>query len=205
MNPDATTTDGELLARVASGDDIAWDQVVSQNKVRLRRVIAARLDPRLTNLVDPSDVQQETFAAAHRQIPSYLRNPALPFFVWLRNLAGDTLTRHQNQHLGLSANSARSMMPEPSCAGLSSILLSKSESGLNEALRAERHRKVESALDGLANEDREILALRHFEELTAEESAAVLGIAEAAARKRSLRALAKVTTAIRKQPDELKS
>jgi RNA polymerase sigma-70 factor (ECF subfamily) len=60
---------------------------------------------------------------------------------------------------------------------------------------------LQEAINRLRPLDREILALRHFEQLTRAEAARVLGIEEAAAAKRYLRALKRLKQALSRLPD----
>lgn len=87
LGDDDSTETRHRLERVAAGEDAAWRALVAPHHDRLRRMVALRLDPRLQGRIDPSDVLQETYLEAVRQLAVYLRNPVLPFFLWLRQLA----------------------------------------------------------------------------------------------------------------------
>jgi RNA polymerase sigma-70 factor (ECF subfamily) len=69
------------------------------------------------------------------------------------------------------------------------MILGRHTSPTQAAQRAERMVRVQEALNGLEPTDREILALRHFEELGRAEAAEVLGISQDAGAKRYFRAL----------------
>ena len=126
----------------------------------------------------------------------YLRDPKLPLFLWLRLIVGERLTRLHRQHLGVKMREAgreislyREPLPEASSMALAARLLGKHTSPTQAAVRAERMLRLQEALNTLDPIDREVLSLRHFEELTRAETAKVLGIEEAAAAKRYVRAL----------------
>ena len=202
----------DLTLRAACGDEAAWQALMDEHRTRLRRIVAMRLDPRLSSVVDPSDVIQETFAALHVRLPKYVAEPTLPFFVWLRYLAADTLSRTHRQHLGVQARDAsrvfhagqfRGGMPEASSIVLSHLLTAKDSEAIHEAIRAERRARVATALEDLSIEDRDVLVLRHFEGLSAAEAALVIGISESAARKRYLRALERFTHLLQGLPGGL--
>lgn len=202
----------DLARRAADGDDDAWHALVEAHRSRLRRIVAMRLDPRLSGVVDPSDVIQETFAELHQRLPKYVAEPSLPFFVWLRCLAADTLSRTHRRHLGVQARDASRVfhagqfgagMPEASSVVLSDMLTAKDSEAIHDAIRSERRARVASALDELSVEDREVLVLRHFEGLNAGEAALVLDITESAARKRYLRALERFTQLLQGLPGGL--
>jgi RNA polymerase sigma-70 factor (ECF subfamily) len=201
MGPDAPSPEldaatRDRLQKAAAGDNAAWAALLADHHNRLRRMVALRLDHRLAGRVDPSDVLQDAYLEAVEQLPDYLRDPKLPLFLWLRLLTGHRLGRVHRQHLGTAARDAgrevslyRGPMPEASSAALAAHLLGKEARPSEVAIQAERKLRLQEALNCLDPLDREVLALRHFEQLSRAEVARVLGISEAAAGKRYLRAL----------------
>ena len=185
-----------MLEAAAAGDAAGWDALLRRYNDRLRRMVAVRLDPRLQGRFDPSDVLQETYLDALAHLPEYLRAPRLPFFLWIRYRTGHHLGRLHRDHLGRQIRDAgrevslyRGAMPEASSAALAAQLLGKECRPSELAVRAERTLRLQEALNRMDPLDREVLSLRHFEHLTRAESAQVLGLSEAAAAKRYLRAL----------------
>lgn len=159
-------------------------------------MIALRMDRRLQGRIDPSDVLQDAFLHASMKLGDYLKNPATPFFLWLRSITGQRLTilhRHHLQVLGRHAGREVSLyqgaLPEASSAAIAAQLLGRDTRPSEAAQRAERAIQLQEALNSLEPIDREILALRHFEELTNAEAAQLLDIRESAASKRYTRAL----------------
>jgi RNA polymerase sigma-70 factor (ECF subfamily) len=159
-------------------------------------MVALRLDARLHGRIDPSDVIQETYLEASARLAEYLRNPSMPFFLWLRFLAGQKLVTLHRHHLGRQMRAAgrevslyRGRSPEASSATLAAELLGHEIRPSEAAIRAELKVRVQEALDGMDPLDREILALRHFEQLTLAETAQVLKITESGACRRHMRAL----------------
>jgi RNA polymerase sigma-70 factor, ECF subfamily len=145
---------------------------------------------------DPSDILQNTYLDAFGQLPEYLRDPKLPFFLSLRYLTAHHLGRIHRDHLGRQARDAgrevslfRGPMPEASSVALAAQVMGRECRPSEAAVLAERQVKVQEALNGLDPLDREVLSLRHFEHLTRASAATVLGISEAAAAERYLRAL----------------
>jgi RNA polymerase sigma-70 factor (ECF subfamily) len=185
-----------LIRRAIAGDSVAWNAIVLQYGPRLRRTIRLRLDPRLAGVIDPADVMQETYQLIHDRLTHYLETPKHPFFIWLRYVAGDALARVHRRHLHTKKRNpgvALQLFPEASSINLAGLLVGRERSPDSEVLRKERCQRVIDALDSLSIDDREVLVLRHFEQLTAIETATLLGISESAARKRYLRALARIT------------
>jgi RNA polymerase sigma-70 factor (ECF subfamily) len=192
-----------LLERVGAGDATGWQPLLDLFHDRLRRMVAVRLDPRLHGRFDPSDVLQDTYLDAHGKLPEYLRDPRMPFFLWLRYLTGHHLGRLHRDHLGRQLRDAGrevslfcAAMPEASSVALAAQLLGRECAPSEAAVRAERQLRLQEALDRMDPLDREVLALRHFEHLTRAETAAVMGISEAAAAQRYLRALARLREVI---------
>jgi RNA polymerase sigma-70 factor (ECF subfamily) len=181
--------------RVASiGTDRAdWGQFLTAHRDRLRRMVALRLDERLRGRIDPSDVIQESFLEATERRPEYIRqSDPMPPFLWLRFLTLQRLQLVHRQQLGTrSRDAARdvSIHAGTNSAALAAQLLGRDTRASEVAIRAERKRRLQEALDGMDQLDREVLVLRHFEQLTNGECARVLGLSESAATKRYLRAL----------------
>jgi RNA polymerase sigma-70 factor (ECF subfamily) len=204
------TESGVLLERARGGDAAALNELFARHRERLRRMVLLRLDLRLQGRIDASDVLQEALLEATRQAPEYLRDPKYPLFLWLRLLVGERLTKLHRQHLGTQMRDAglevslyRGALPAASSAALAAHLLGRATPPAEAAIRAERVLRVQEALNTLDPIDREILALRHFEQLTRAEAARVLGIEEAAAAKRYVRALKRLKGVLAGMPGGL--
>src|SRR6516164_9758346 len=185
-----------LLEQARAGDQTALNEVFARHRERLRRMVELRLDRRLQARIDASDVIQEAYVEAFRRLGEYLREPNYPLFLWLRLLVGERLLKLHRHHLGTQMRDARlevsiyrGALPAASSAALAAQLLGKHTSPTQAAVRAERMLRLQEALNTLDPMDREVLSLRHFEQLTRAETAQVLGIAQAAAAKRYVRAL----------------
>jgi RNA polymerase sigma-70 factor (ECF subfamily) len=186
-----------LIEQAKQGDQEARGQLLKRHRARLRRMIALRLNVRLQGRVDASDVIQEGYLAASRRFAAYAQDPnVMPFFLWLRFLVGQELHEQHRRHLGILAREAgrevslhRGPMPEASTAALAVQLLGKITSPSQAAVRAERKLRLQEALNSLDPIDREVLILRHYEQLSNGEAALVLGLDKSAASKRYARAL----------------
>jgi RNA polymerase sigma-70 factor (ECF subfamily) len=193
------TNDAEehnLLDRAAQGDAQALADLFTRYRPRLNRMVKLRLDPRVQGRVDASDIVQEAYLETCRKLGDYLREPRLPFFLWLRLLAGQKLALAHRQHLGVQARAAgrevslyRGALPEASSAALAAQLLGKLTTPSQAAVKAELKIRIQEALNSMDAIDREVLSLRHFEQLSNAETALVLGIKETAACNRYVRAL----------------
>ena len=196
-----------LIERARSGDREALNTLLAQHRDRLCRMVEMRLDTRLQARLDASDVVQEAYVDVTARLEEYLRDPKLPLFLWLRLVVGERLVRLHRHHLGAQMRDLgrevslyRGALPAASSAALAAQLLGRHTSPTQAVVRAERILRVQEALNTLDPVDREVLSLRHFEELTAAESAQVLGIEESAAAKRYFRALKRLKEALAAMP-----
>ena len=186
-----------LIQRALAGDESALAALFDGYRGRLRRMIRLRLDRRLSGRVDSSDVLQEAYLDVRKRIAEYARDPAaMPFHLWLRLVAGQRLTDVHRYHLGAQMRDAgqevslhRGPFPQASSVSLAAQLLGKMTSASHAAIRAEHKLIVQEALNGMDPIDREVLALRHFEHLSNDETAQVLGLTKSAASNRYIRAL----------------
>ena len=186
----------ELIRRALGGDEDALAALFDRHRERLRRMVRLRLDRRLTRRIDPSDILQEAYLALQKRLPEYAQDPALPFFLWLRPMTGQTLADVHRFHLkakrrdaGCEVSLRDGPVPGASSASLTAHLLGKLTSASRAAIRAEVRVLVREAIDRMDDIDREVLSLRHFEHLSNDEAALVLGISPSAASNRYLRAL----------------
>ena len=195
--PDDQGESARRLEAAARGDRAAWGAVLAGHRDRLRRMVALRLDRRLQGRIDPSDVIQDASLEAARRLPEYLREAApMPLFLWLRFLTAQALQALHRRHLGAQARDADreisiggGRIPQATSAALAAQLLGHDTRASEAAIRAERKLRLEEALNSMDPLDREVLALRHFEQLSNAECARVLGLSESAATKRYIRAL----------------
>ncbi len=200
---DATDT----VERLRTGGRRALATIFDSYRDRLRRMVELRIDPRLRARIDASDVLQEAFIDVARDLDAYLADPKLPPLLWLRLHVGRRLTTLYRQHLGTQMRDAgveislyRDALPEASSAALASMLLGKHTSPTQAAQRAELLLRVQEALNSLDPIEREILALRHFEQLSRAQTADVLGISQEAGAKRYFRALKRLKGVLSAMP-----
>ena len=184
----------DLIRRAGGGEQAATERLFARHRNRLRQMIAVRMDSRLVSRIDPSDVVQETLAEASRKLPEYLRDRPLPFYPWLRQIAWDRLVDLHRQHVqaqkrAVCRESWRYMLPDKSTMALADRLLASGTTPSGQFLRRELCTRMRMALAELPGHDREVLLLRHLEQLSTSEIASVLGIKEPTVKTRHLRAL----------------
>jgi RNA polymerase sigma-70 factor (ECF subfamily) len=184
----------QLLERARRGDRAARDRLLAVHRSRLKKMIAVRIDPRLAVRVDPSDVVQDTLMEAALRLSEFLRQRAMPFYPWLRNLAAERLIQLQRLHIRAQRRSVKreepgSPLSDASAAKLANCILTGPHNPLSKLLKSEMLERVRIALDELPERDREILVLRYLEQLSIAETAAVLKVNNAVVKMRHLRAL----------------
>jgi len=185
----------ELVTRAAEGDLPAMDRLMDRHRQRLRKMVAVRMDARLAARVDPSDVVQETLAEAARRLREYAKGRPLPFYPWLRQLAWNRLVDLHRRHVRAQRRSVtleeaqRPPLDDRSALDLAERLLASDSGPMGRMLHSELRRRVREALDQLSDRDRELLVMRHLEQLSIREIAAVLAVREGAVKTRLVRAL----------------
>ncbi len=204
-----TSTDGladELVAQLLEGNEQVLADLFSQHRDRLWRMVNFRLDRRLAGRVDADDILQEAYLAASQRIRHYLENPSKSFFVWLRLITRQTLVDVHRRHLGAKMRSAgRETANHPGYPMATSIslvaqLLGSMTSPSQAVVKAEMTRQLEVAIEEMDPIDREVLALRHFEELTNSEVAEWLDIQQKAASIRYVRAVTRLKDILARVP-----
>ena len=186
----------KLLAGAAKGDEAALTQLFSCYRKQLKQMVRLRLNRLLQGRVDDSDILQETYLEAARRLPDYLENQPLPFFLWLRHITGEKIIDVHRRHLGAKMRDAgneislhRGPMAGASSASLAAQLMGRLTSPSQVAIKAETRLRVQEVLNAMDPLDREILTLRHFEQLNNAEVAETLEMNESTTSSRYLRAL----------------
>jgi RNA polymerase sigma-70 factor (ECF subfamily) len=195
-----------LLRRCRQGDEAAWGELLLQHQERLMRMIQLRIDPRLRGRIDPADVVQESFLQASKRREEYFDQSDLPFFVWLRLLTVQKLAELHRHHLGVKARDAGrdvslfSPAAPATSAVLAAQLLGQTTTPSQDVAREEIEQRVRDVLESMDEIDREVIALRNFEQLSNLEAASVLGIGASAASSRYIRALKKLKDVLSDMP-----
>jgi RNA polymerase sigma-70 factor (ECF subfamily) len=178
-----------------------------QHRERLRLMVRLRMDRRLQGRVDASDVLQEAYVEALERFPDFLQDRPMPFFLWLRFITEQRLQIVHRRHLGTKARDARrdvslhqAARPLVSSESLAAQLVGRHSSPSQAVIRAELQARLLAALEGMNPIDREILALRHFEQLTNAETAQLLGLRPDAASQRYGRALLRLKDLLLEMP-----
>ena len=206
MWPTREDTD-KLLDAARQGEAGAVDDLLRQFREPLRRAIDLRLDPVLARRVDASDIVQDVLIEANQRLIQYLKSPDMPFHLWLRHLAQDRIIDSHRRHRLAQRRSVDREQPinrpawaDDSSAGLVASLVDTEQTPATEAIHAELARRLTGAIDELGPDDREIILLRHNEQLANQDVASLLGLSEAAASMRYLRALRRLRAVLLPDP-----
>jgi RNA polymerase sigma-70 factor (ECF subfamily) len=185
-----------LVNRILRGDCDALAALFSLHRDRLWRIVTFRIDRRLARRVDADDVLQEAYLRATQRMDRFLFDASRSPFIWLRLIVTQTLIDIHRRHLGSQARDARREVSTDgqwdsasTSASLAFNLVGHLTSPSSAAIRAEFTQQVDTALGAMNDLDKEVLALRHYEQLTNRETALVLNITEQAASQRYMRAL----------------
>ena len=197
-----------LVEQAQAGDESALAALFEQHRQRLRKMIDLRMTPRLRARCDASDVLQEAFLEVARRIPEYEHRDDFPFFVWLRRITYGRLSDLYRKHIVArkrTANLEVALRSEPisevSSGLLASHLAGRFTSVHRNLIRAEVEMQLHKVIEAMDEKDRDVIALRYFEGLTTEETAAALDLTRSGVLKRFTRALTKLSQAVKSDSD----
>jgi RNA polymerase sigma-70 factor (ECF subfamily) len=195
MWPDSEETQ-QLLRQAGGGDADAVNRLLERHRASLRNMIRLRLDRALAGRVDASDVVQDVLLEASRRLDDYVRDAAMPFHLWLRQLAKDRIIDMHRRHREAQRRSvdreqplAAAAAPDRSAYDLAGQVLDPELTPAAASIRRELEGRFLQALEQLGDDDREVILMRHYEHLGNSDVATALGLSPAAAGMRYLRAL----------------
>jgi RNA polymerase sigma-70 factor (ECF subfamily) len=155
-----------------------------------------RLDRKIQQRVDVSDVVQDVFIEANRRLTRYLENPVMPFHLWLRQIAKDRIIDAYRRHRVSAKRSVDkehqgrvALGPDQTSLALVNQLVDGEMTPAAAVTRRELAERVEQTIAELPEQDREILLMRHYEQLSNQEVADTMGLSQPAAGMRYLRAI----------------
>jgi RNA polymerase sigma-70 factor (ECF subfamily) len=208
MWPDSSQTQ-VLLTAARGGDAAARNQLLERHREALRRMIALRMDPRIARRVDASDIVQDVLVEANRRLTDYLEQARMPFHLWLRHLARDRMIDAHRMHRGAARRSTDREQPldraatgDRSALDLAAFICDRQLTPAAAATHHELEERFQAAIELLDDADREVILMRHFEQLTNGEVAQALELSDAAAGMRYLRAMRRLRDLLHEPPSE---
>lgn len=175
------------------------EEMFEKFRPRLRALIEMRIDRRIRARLDPSDVIQEAFADAVRRYQSYRPEGGMSPYLWLRFLTLQQLLIAHRKHLSVKARTATLESPLDVIQAMSveadsvvESLLGAGSSPSEKAVRNEELQQLAVSIEQMDSVDREILVLRHFEQLEFSEISTILDMSYDAVSSRYRRSLRKL-------------
>ena len=198
----------ELINKAKQGDVVALAELFGKHRKQLRKMLELRMDRRLRGRFDPSDVLQEAFIDLAQKLPDYNKRDNLPFYLWLRLVTGERLLLFHRTHLNTAKRDVRQevaldrkSVPHAASQSIAAALLDNYTSVSSRAIRIEKLTKLQHVLNDMDEIDREIIVLRNFEEMSNVDAAQVLGLSQNGASNRYIRALKRLSKAMKDLPE----
>jgi RNA polymerase sigma-70 factor (ECF subfamily) len=193
MTDESPTTD-VWLDRSRRGDPTALAELFNHYRSRLKQMVQFRMDQHLAARIDASDVLQEVYLDVAGQIENYLQEPKVCFYVWLRGLTWERLLKLQRRHGGAKCRAVGRERPLPVEASslLAAKVVAAGSSPSSSLRRKELGQRLQDALAKLGADDREVILMRDFEDMSNGEVAEALGLSASAATMRYGRALVRL-------------
>jgi RNA polymerase sigma-70 factor (ECF subfamily) len=208
MWPESDKT-AELLAGAKAGDADAGPQALERHREALRRMVQMRLDRRVQQRIDVSDVVQDVIIEASQRLDDYLKNPAMPFHLWLRHMARDRIIDMHRRHRVSAKRSVDreqqlvvNAAQDHSTIEIVAQICDRQMTPAAAATMRELAVRFEAAIEQLDEHDREVVLMRHFEQLSNQEVAQALNLSEPAASMRYLRAIRRLRQLIGENADD---
>ena len=177
-----------MISNLEAGEPAALAELLSLHRGYIRKIAELRMEDELRSRVDPSDIVQEVSLAVSRRINDFLSRKPVSFRIWLRGQTLDQITRARRHHLADKRSVRKEYrMSDASSMTIAQHILAGRPSQIVQ--QKELAEQVRAAIASMSEMDREILFLRHIEELTTDEAADVLNVEPAIARKRHGRAI----------------
>ena len=204
-------SEDQLIELAATGDASAVRKLLDRHRERLRHMVAVRMDPRIAQRIDASDVVQDSLLEAHEKLAEYAETRPLPLYPWLRQITWQRLMRAHERHIYTKQRSVvreqtgMGMLSGDSVQGLAERLVDSQTSPSGNVMREELHRRVRGALADLSTRDGEVIVMRYLEHMSISEIAATLQISKNAVHMRQLRALQKLRDSLSADDNESKS
>jgi RNA polymerase sigma-70 factor (ECF subfamily) len=197
----------QLLDLACRGDADSRNQLLERHREAVRRMVGLRMDPMLRRRVDASDIVQDVLIEANARLVEYLERAKMPFHAWLRHLARDRLIDVHRQHRGARKRSvdrethgSNVDLSNQSAFDLANVALDRQMTPAAMATHRELELRFQAALETLEDDDREIVLMRHFEQLSNQQAAEALDLSEAAAGMRYLRAMRRLRSLLEEVP-----
>jgi RNA polymerase sigma-70 factor (ECF subfamily) len=167
-------------------------------------MVVLRMDRRLANRVDASDVVQDAMIDAAHKLPGFARQRPIAFYPWLRRIAWQRLVDLHRKHVLAEKRSVLReeqglALSDQSVVRLANRLLAHTMTASEKMIRSESRRQIRGAIARLPSRDREVLVMLYLEQLSIDETSESLGITRNATIMRHLRALERLKSYLNRE------
>jgi RNA polymerase sigma-70 factor (ECF subfamily) len=195
----------ELEQLKAEGNN-ALARIYASYQERLERIVVFRMDSRIRRRIDAADVLQEAYLEMDRRLPNYVADPKVSVLIWMRQRVLQKLIDMQREQFRDKRDINKEQQPAANwnsgntSLSVNAFLAASITSPSQFLIRNEDVLQLQSAMDSLSEIDREVIALRHFEQLTNQQVAEVLSLSTTAASNRYIRALTRLSDSVVTHP-----
>jgi RNA polymerase sigma-70 factor (ECF subfamily) len=161
----------ELLIQAQGGSDVARGDLLERYRTYLELLARVELGRRLQTKVDAADVVQETFLEAHRNFGLFRGRSEPEFVAWLREILAGRICNLLRHYLGTQGRDLRREQAwnvdlDHSSRAIDRGFFALQSTPSQHVAQREQGVLVAEALGRLPVDYREVVVLRHFEELT---------------------------------------
>lgn len=194
-----------MSSAVQNQSDTELNALFDRSQERLRRTVRLRLDRRLSGIVDSASVLEMVRQEALQRNGELTGASAPDAFLWLRQITGEVLARLHEERFGPEVRGDislyRGALPEATSVSLAAHLLGRGGGEDDQAAaRAEQKLLLQEALNAMDPIDREVLTLRHCEQLSNDETATVMSVSRSFTSEAYIRALKRITLVLASLP-----
>jgi len=200
------SNDKSELEQLKAEGNIALARIYASNQERLERIVVFRMDPRIRRRIDAADVLQEAYLEMDRRLHDYVADPKVSVLIWMRQRVLQKLIDMQREQFRDKRDVNKEQQPAANwnsgntSLSVNAFLAASITSPSQFLIRNEDVLQLQSAMDSLSDIDREVIALRHFEQLTNQQVAEVLSLSPTAASNRYIRALTRLSDSVSTHP-----
>jgi len=200
------SNDKSELEQLKAEGNIALARIYASNQERLERIVVFRMDPRIRRRIDAADVLQEAYLEMDRRLHDYVADPKVSVLIWMRQRVLQKLIDMQREQFRDKRDVNKEQQPAANwnsgntSLSVNAFLAASITSPSQFLIRNEDVLQLQSAMDSLSDIDREVIALRHFEQLTNQQVAEVLSLSTTAASNRYIRALNRLSDSVSTHP-----
>lgn len=197
MNRSHDVSAARLLLLARTGDEQARGALLEGYRPYLELLVRLEIGRRLQTKVDTADIVQETLLAAHDHLAEFRGSSANEFVAWLRSILSAKLSNLVRHYVATQGRDVRREQGLEMDLDQTSRLIDRGLQAVDstpsqQVMRHEQGVLLAAALAQLPDDYREVVVLRHLEELTFPQVAERMGRSVDSVQKLWVRALARL-------------